>query len=50
VDDVNQAVSAVERIGRLDRAGCRRAFERRFTADRMANDYLTVYRRLLEET
>ena len=49
VDDVNQAVSAVERIGRLDRAACRRAFERRFTADRMANDYLTVYRRLLEE-
>lgn len=46
VDDVDDAVRAVERLGELDRARCRRAFDVRFTADRMAHDYLRVYRTL----
>ncbi|GGX32249.1 glycosyl transferase [Pigmentiphaga litoralis] len=49
VGDVNEAVDAVERVGSLNRAACRRVFEQRFTADRMAHDYLAVYRQLLEE-
>ena len=28
----------------LPRAGVRRCFERRFTAERMARDYLAIYR------
>ncbi|HZT81715.1 MAG TPA: hypothetical protein VFA26_15920, partial [Gemmataceae bacterium] len=35
--------------GELDRRRCREVFEERFTADRMARDYLAVYRRVLEE-
>ena len=43
VDEIDEAVAAVGRVGALDRRGCRRAFERRFTAARMAADYLTLY-------
>jgi glycosyltransferase involved in cell wall biosynthesis len=46
VDDVEEAVAAVKRIDVLSRAACRRAFERRFNALRMANDYIAVYRAL----
>ena len=42
-DDVAQAVRAVNNIDKLDRRRCRAEFERRFTATRMAKDYLAVY-------
>jgi glycosyltransferase involved in cell wall biosynthesis len=42
---VEEAVAAVERAASLDRLQCRRVFERRFTASRMADDYLAVYER-----
>ncbi|NEX63681.1 glycosyltransferase family 4 protein [Noviherbaspirillum galbum] len=43
VDNQEQAVEAALRIDSIDRHACRRAFEDRFTADRMARDYLRVY-------
>ena len=43
VDGLDEAVAAVERIDRIDRAACRRHFEARFSARRMAEDYLRVY-------
>ncbi|HKE01336.1 MAG TPA: glycosyltransferase family 4 protein [Planctomycetota bacterium] len=46
VDDAEQAVAAVERVGRLDRRMCRDAFEERFAVGRMADDYLRVYEAL----
>jgi glycosyltransferase involved in cell wall biosynthesis len=46
VDDEAQAVSAIKRLNRLDRPQIRRVFENRFTARRMALDYLDVYRQL----
>jgi glycosyltransferase involved in cell wall biosynthesis len=46
--DVEQAVDAVHRVSNLSRAACRAAFERRFTADRMARDYVQIYRRLID--
>jgi glycosyltransferase involved in cell wall biosynthesis len=49
VRDVREAVQAVERVGRMSRAGCRRAFEARFTSSRMARDYLAVYTNLIRE-
>jgi len=49
VDDVTAAAQAVERVASFDRTRCRRAFERRFTAQRMASDYLFVFSRLLED-
>ena len=42
-----EAVAALARIGQLDRARIRRRFEERFTAERMARDYLALYHRLL---
>jgi glycosyltransferase involved in cell wall biosynthesis len=49
VDRMEQAVAAVERVSDLDRQTCRRVFEERFSAPRMARDYLAIYRRLLEQ-
>jgi glycosyltransferase involved in cell wall biosynthesis len=43
VHSEDQAVEAVRRIGTLDRARIRGEFERRFTAQRMAQNYLKVY-------
>jgi len=48
VESLDDALAAVERIGTIDRRECRRAFEERFTADRMARDYTAIYQRLLE--
>jgi glycosyltransferase involved in cell wall biosynthesis len=44
----DQAVEAVRWIGTLDRARVRSEFERRFTAQRMARDYLKLYARLAQ--
>jgi len=41
-----EAVEAVAKARRLDRAAIRRRFTERFTARRMAEDYLAIYRRL----
>ncbi len=45
---VEEAVEAVRRLPEIPRHGCRRVFERRFTAARMTRDYLNLYRRKLE--
>jgi glycosyltransferase involved in cell wall biosynthesis len=47
VDDVDEAVAAVERVASLSRPRCRQVFEERFAAPRMARDYLRLYRRIL---
>jgi glycosyltransferase involved in cell wall biosynthesis len=46
VDDLDQAVDAVHRLVELNRSDVRRRFEARFTAGRMASDYLGIYERL----
>jgi glycosyltransferase involved in cell wall biosynthesis len=48
VDSVDEAVAAVRRIGEIDRRAVRRAFLARFSAERMAHDYLALYGRLRE--
>ena len=50
VEDVNGAIGAVDRLGHLSREKVRRRFEERFTARRMAQDYLSVYRSLMTAT
>ncbi|MGH8728855.1 MAG: glycosyltransferase family 4 protein [Burkholderiales bacterium] len=47
VDDLEQAIGAVAKIHALDRARIRQEFEKRFTARRMAGDYLSVYEGLI---
>jgi hypothetical protein len=46
-DDVGAAVRAVGRLDRLSRQACRETFERRFTAERMATNYVALYETLL---
>ncbi|WP_242153921.1 glycosyltransferase family 4 protein [Sphingomonas sp. BAUL-RG-20F-R05-02] len=47
VDDVAGAVAAIDRIGEIDRAAVRRAVIARFSVERMADDYLALYRQIL---
>jgi len=47
VDDVAGAVAAVDRVRSLDRRGVRTRAAERFSRDRMVDDYLRVYERVL---
>jgi glycosyltransferase involved in cell wall biosynthesis len=49
VEDLEDAVRSVGRIPELGRRACRDAFEARFTATRMARDYMRVYHHLLQD-
>jgi glycosyltransferase involved in cell wall biosynthesis len=48
VEDQTGAIGAVDRLGQLSRETIRRRFEERFTARRMAQDYLSTYRSLMD--
>ncbi|MCB1884713.1 MAG: glycosyltransferase family 4 protein [Geminicoccaceae bacterium] len=48
VDTVEEAALAARRAASLDRATIRAAFENRFTVGRMTEDYLSIYRRLVD--
>lgn len=48
VEDETSAVAAVGRLPQMDRAAVRTQFEARFTARRMALDYLAAYRSMTE--
>jgi glycosyltransferase involved in cell wall biosynthesis len=47
VNSMDEAVRAVDRIDRFSRWGCRRAFLERFSARRMASDYVKLYESLV---
>ena len=49
VDSIDEAVRAVGQVASLSRCVCRRVFEERFDAARMAREYVEVYRRLVVE-
>lgn len=48
VSEIEQAVEAVGRVRDLSRARCREVFEKRFTACRMASDYVKAFMRLAD--
>lgn len=47
VNTMLEAVSAVAEASTLSRAACRKEFEARFTASRMAQDYVKLYEAML---
>ena len=47
VDTLDEAVAAVDRAGALDRAAVRDSVVQRFSVERMADDYIALYRRIL---
>jgi len=49
VDDLEQGIAALPRVLALDRRAVRRRFEERFSVNRMAKNYLAVYRSLLNQ-
>ncbi len=50
VESMEEAITVLPRVIALDRGKVRRRFEQRFSATRMAKDYLGVYRSLLESS
>jgi glycosyltransferase involved in cell wall biosynthesis len=50
VEDEASAIAAVDKVGQLSRKKIRIRFEDRFTARRMAEDYVAVYGGLIEAT
>ena len=46
IHTAQEGARAVRNLGRISRRRCREAFERRYTAQRMAQDYVSVYERL----
>ena len=49
VSTVEEAAEAVEEIPSIDRSYCRKYVEGSFTAEHMVDNYLTVYKKLLEK-
>ena len=49
VEDLDQAITATRQVDALDRRICRQQFDERFTATRMADDYVQVYTQLVAE-
>jgi glycosyltransferase involved in cell wall biosynthesis len=47
VEGIEEAVQAVGRVSAISRTRCRQIFEERFSASRMAQDYLRIYKELL---
>lgn len=47
VDDVHQMASAIAETSTISSAACRQRVERIFSAQRMANEYATLYRRVI---
>ena len=50
VSTVDEAVTAVGRLGGIDRARCRRIVEENFSLERMVDDYIGVYEEIMEKT
>ncbi|MCA1651942.1 MAG: glycosyltransferase family 4 protein [Acidobacteria bacterium] len=50
VDSLDEAIEATRHIANIERRACRAAFERRFTADRMASQYAQLYHQLVATT
>jgi glycosyltransferase involved in cell wall biosynthesis len=48
VNNLDEAVDAIRRVGEIDRVACHEAVARRFSMDRMADDYLRLYRTLID--
>lgn len=49
VSSVSEAVAALQNLGSLSRESCRASFEKRFTARRMARDYIALYEQLIAQ-
>lgn len=49
VNNVDEAVNAVQNISSISRKRCRESVEKRFSVDRMVDDYIKVYEEILKK-
>jgi glycosyltransferase involved in cell wall biosynthesis len=49
VNGIKDAVSALKKLPQIERKRCRWYFERNFSSERMAKEYVAIYRRLTQE-
>ncbi|MDD4249208.1 MAG: cupin domain-containing protein, partial [Methanosarcina sp.] len=49
VNNVDEAVEAVQKVNSISRRRCRESVEKRFSVDRMVDDYIRVYETILEK-
>ena len=49
VESIEEAIAAVDEVVAMDRSTVRECFEQRYTAERMARDYVDIYKRLIAE-
>jgi glycosyltransferase involved in cell wall biosynthesis len=49
VNSMREAVAAVSKLSGLDRKKCRDVFEKRFSVQRMTDDYLMIYESMINE-
>jgi glycosyltransferase involved in cell wall biosynthesis/quercetin dioxygenase-like cupin family protein len=49
VTSVDEAVAAVKKVASISRKECRESVEKRFSVDRMVDDYIKVYEEILEK-
>ena len=47
VNNLDQAIAAIGQIDRIDRRACRAAAVKRFSVDRMADEYIALYEQIL---
>lgn len=50
VDTFDEALEAVDQLGQIDRHACREAVATRFSVERMADEYLRLYERILSRS
>jgi glycosyltransferase involved in cell wall biosynthesis len=48
VENIDEAVIAVEKVAALSRHRCRQVFEERFSSERMTRDYIDVYQAIID--
>lgn len=49
VENVNEAVKSLGQIPKIDRQYCRDTVEKRFSVERMVDDYIEVYQQIIQE-
>jgi glycosyltransferase involved in cell wall biosynthesis len=49
VGDIDSAVSVIENIPLIDRSQCRKIAEQRFSVERMADEYINVYNKIISQ-
>jgi len=49
VSDIEEAVSALKKIPEINRQACRNSVEQRFTVEKMVDNYIKVYEKIINE-